>query len=53
LRATKTDDNVLIFKTNMGAGHGGKSGRFAALEELAEEYAFILAQFGLADATAR
>jgi len=53
LRATKTGDNVLIFKTNMGAGHGGKSGRFAALEELAEEYAFILGQFGLADATPR
>ncbi|WP_164156569.1 S9 family peptidase [Sandarakinorhabdus rubra] len=47
LRATKTDANPLIFKTNMGAGHGGKSGRFAALEELAEEYAFILAQFGI------
>ena len=28
LRATKTDDNVLLLKTNMGAGHGGKSGRF-------------------------
>ncbi len=49
LRATKTDANPLIFKTNMGAGHGGKSGRFAALEELAEEYAFILQQFGIAD----
>ncbi len=48
LRATKTDANPLIFKTNMGAGHGGKSGRFAALEELAEEYAFILTQFGIA-----
>lgn len=48
LRATKTDDNILVLKTNMGAGHGGKSGRFAALEELAEEYAFILDQFGLA-----
>jgi oligopeptidase B len=47
LRATKTDTNPLIFKTNMGAGHGGRSGRFAALEELAEEYAFILAQFGI------
>jgi oligopeptidase B len=53
LRDVKTNGNVLIFKTNMGAGHGGKSGRFAALEELAEEYAFILAQFGLADAAAR
>lgn len=49
LRATKTDTNPLIFKTNMGAGHGGKSGRFAALEELAEEYAFILSQFGIRD----
>jgi len=53
LRVTKTDNNPLIFKTNMGAGHGGKSGRFAALEELSEEYAFILGQFGLADAPAR
>ena len=48
LRATGTGDNILLLKTNMGAGHGGKSGRFAALEEQAEEYAFILAQFGLA-----
>jgi oligopeptidase B len=47
LRTLKTDGNPLIFKTNMGAGHGGKSGRFAALEELAEEYAFILGQFGI------
>jgi oligopeptidase B len=47
LRELKTDTRPLIFKTNMGAGHGGKSGRFAALEELAEEYAFILSQFGL------
>ena len=53
LRSVKTDSNVLVFKTNMGAGHGGKSGRFAALEELAEEYAFILTQFGLGDAPAR
>jgi oligopeptidase B len=47
LRAAKTDDNILLFKTNMGAGHGGKSGRFSALEELAEEYSFILANSGL------
>jgi oligopeptidase B len=33
---------VLLLKTNMGAGHGGQSGRFSALEELAEEYAFFL-----------
>src|SRR3546814_15279324 len=42
LRATKTDQNVLLLKTNMGAGHGGKSGRFDSLEEAAEEMAFIL-----------
>ncbi len=47
LRAHKTDNNVLMLKTNMGAGHGGKSGRFTALQETAEEYAFILDQFGL------
>ncbi len=42
LRHVKTDDNVLVLKTNMGAGHGGQSGRFTALKELAEEYAFFL-----------
>ena len=42
LRALKRDDNVLALKTNMEAGHGGKSGRFVALRELAEEYVFIL-----------
>ncbi len=42
LRDTKTDDNELLLKTNMGAGHGGKSGRFTALYETAEAYAFIL-----------
>lgn len=49
LRATKTDDNVLLLKTNMGAGHGGKSGRWERLRENAEEAAFILWQMGLAD----
>jgi oligopeptidase B len=49
LRATKTDANMLLLKTNMGAGHGGKSGRFAALEEIADEYAFIIDQFGIGD----
>ncbi len=48
LRATKTDDNVLLLKTNMGAGHGGKSGRFESLREAAEEHAFVLWQLGLA-----
>ncbi|NML06716.1 S9 family peptidase [Sphingomonas sp. G-3-2-10] len=44
LRATKTDDNVLLLKTNMGAGHGGKSGRWESLKEAADEMAFILWQ---------
>ncbi|MVO77103.1 prolyl oligopeptidase family serine peptidase [Sphingomonas sp. MAH-20] len=48
LRATKTDANLLLLKTNMGAGHGGKSGRFESLRETAEEFAFILWQVGLA-----
>jgi len=45
LRSVKTDDNLLLLKTNMGAGHGGKSGRFDRLREVAEEYAFILRAF--------
>ena len=42
LRELKTDDNILLFHTNMEAGHGGASGRFEALREVAEEYAFLL-----------
>lgn len=42
LRELKTDNNPLVFRTNMEAGHGGKSGRFARLGETAQEYAFIL-----------
>ncbi|MBV7328022.1 S9 family peptidase [Chloroflexi bacterium TSY] len=42
LRALKTDSNRLALKTNMGAGHGGASGRFDYLKEIAFEYAFIL-----------
>jgi oligopeptidase B len=49
LRATKTDANVLMLKTNMGAGHGGKSGRFDSLREDAEEAAFFLWQLGLVE----
>ena len=49
LRELKTDDNELLLKTNMGAGHGGKSGRFDSLYELAEQYAFLLWQMGAAD----
>ncbi|MEL0210612.1 MAG: S9 family peptidase [Novosphingobium sp.] len=47
LREVKTDGNELILKTNMGAGHGGKSGRFESLKETAEEFAFILWQLGV------
>jgi oligopeptidase B len=46
LRATKTDGNPLFLKINMGAGHGGKSGRWERLHEVAETYAFILTQVG-------
>jgi oligopeptidase B len=42
LRAVKTDDNLLLLKTHMAAGHGGVSGRFAALDETALIYAFLL-----------
>jgi oligopeptidase B len=46
LRAMKTDRNTLLLKTNMGAGHGGKSGRYVSLEETAEEYAFLIGEVG-------
>ena len=49
IRSLKTDDNLVLLKTNMGAGHAGKSGRFVRLHERAEEYAFLLAQFGMAE----
>ncbi|WP_062055310.1 S9 family peptidase [Aquimarina longa] len=42
LRELKTDDNILLLQTNMETGHGGASGRFEALKEVAEEYAFLL-----------
>src|SRR5678815_3692766 len=44
LRASKTDDNLLLMKTNMGAGHAGKSGRWDSVHEEAETYAFVLTQ---------
>ncbi|MFV0623958.1 S9 family peptidase [Sphingomonas sp. ac-8] len=47
LRFTKTDGNMLLLKTNMGAGHGGKSGRWESLKEAAEEMAFVLWQLGV------
>jgi oligopeptidase B len=48
LRATKTGTSPLLFRTSMEAGHGGKSGRFQRFREIAEEYAFILDQSGIA-----
>jgi len=42
LRELKKDDNLLLFHINMDAGHGGASGRFEALKEVAKEYAFLL-----------
>ncbi|MEM8675555.1 MAG: S9 family peptidase [Cyanobacteria bacterium P01_G01_bin.67] len=44
LRELKTDDNLLLLKTNMSAGHGGASGRYEYLKEIAFEYAFVLDQ---------
>ena len=49
LRATKTDDNPLLLKTNMASGHFGQSGRYDALLELAEQYAFVLACLGITE----
>jgi oligopeptidase B len=47
LRAMKTDQNPLLLKTNMGAGHGGSSGRYDYLREVAFDYAYMLWQMGL------
>jgi oligopeptidase B len=49
LRATKTDDNLLILKTNMEVGHSGPAGRFDALKEAAIEVAFALKVMGKAE----
>lgn len=47
LRATKTDDNLLLLKTELGAGHGGMSGRYQGLRDVALEYAFVFKALGL------
>jgi oligopeptidase B len=47
LRALKTDDNRLLLKTNMGAGHGGASGRWDFLREVAFKWAFVLDVLGI------
>jgi oligopeptidase B len=48
LRTLKTDDRPLLFKIDMGAGHGGPSGRYDFLREVAFDYAFVLSQLGRA-----
>jgi len=47
LRELKTDDGIVLFKTEMGAGHAGPSGRYKYLEDLAFEYAFVLDRLGV------
>ena len=47
LRDYKTDSNPLLLKVNMGAGHGGASGRYDAIRETAFDYAFVLWQMGI------
>ena len=49
LRAMKTDDNILLLKTNMESGHGGATGRYDYLKELAFQYAYILDRMGKAE----
>ncbi len=46
LRANKTDENVLLLRVNMGAGHGGASGRYDKLKDDAADYAWLLTQLG-------
>jgi oligopeptidase B len=48
LRALKTDKNLLLLKTNLGAGHGGASGRYDVLRDLSFDYAFMLRELGIA-----
>jgi oligopeptidase B len=47
LRTLKTDSNPLLFKINMGAGHGGASGRYDYLREIAFDYSFLLTRLGI------
>lgn len=48
LRRDKTDDNLLLLKTDLGAGHGGMSGRYQGIKDVALEYAFIFRVLGIA-----
>ena len=47
LRTLKTDANPLLLKTNLGAGHGGASGRYDYLREIAFDYAFLLSELNI------
>lgn len=47
MRSLKACDSIIVLKTNMTAGHGGASGRYERLEEVAGEFAFVLKAFGL------
>jgi len=49
LRELKTDDNILLFDINMDAGHGGASGRFESIKEVAKEYSFLLDLEGISN----
>ncbi len=49
LRAMKTDNNVVLLRTNMKSGHGGATGRFDRLKELGFEYAFVLNRLGIGE----
>ena len=51
LRDVNTSELPVLFRTNMDAGHGGKSGRFRRYRELSEMYAFLLDQLGVVDAS--
>lgn len=48
LRRDKTDDNLLLLKTDLGAGHGGMSGRYQGIKDVALEYAFLFRVLGIA-----
>ncbi|WP_397459398.1 S9 family peptidase [Pseudomonas asplenii] len=48
LRATRTDENLLLLKTELGAGHGGMSGRYQGLRDVALEYGFVFKVLGIA-----
>jgi oligopeptidase B len=49
LRALKTDDNILLLKTNLESGHGGATGRFDYLKDVAFRYAFLIDRMGVED----